>query len=69
MCFFLFTKYPKYFMIENIIKQSKKHKMLQKSNSQISSQLKYDKILNNRRLRIQGTESSSGTRLTTKNLF
>lgn len=65
MCFFLFTKYPKYFMIENIIKQSKKHKMLQKSNSQISSQLKYDKILNNRRLRIQGTESSSGTRLTT----
>lgn len=65
MCFFLFTKYPKYFMIENIIKQSKKHKMLQKINSQISSQLKYDKILNNRRLRIQGTESSSGTRLTT----
>lgn len=65
MCFFLFTKYPKYFMIENIIKQSKKHKMLQKSNSQISSQLKYDKILNNRRLRIQGTESSSGTRFTT----
>lgn len=30
ICFSLFIKYPKYFIIENIIKQSKEHKMPEK---------------------------------------